>query len=359
MKRRLPAILLALTAATAMPPGLALAAKLAPPAKPAKPAKPAPPAPPAPLLRPYAIANTFNIGGEGGWDSITVDPEGKLLFIPRVHRVQVVDAANGKVISEIGPGLGMCSVAVVPASNRGFISQSKDNSVVVFDLKTYAILGKIPVGDDPGNLIYDEASKKILLCSGGTKSLVCFSPDIDLKTPKLDPPVDLVEKPDSLVADGNGMVYVTLHDKEQVAVVDTRIMKLATTWPVAAWQRPTGISMDRLHSRLFLGCRNRVIIMSATDGHIFEAGDITLGTGVDGTAFHDGHVFATSTDGTLFVLGQQPEGRFVVQQKLGTSLMVHNVTVNPKTGVLYLPAAEMNRHKIAPDTFRIITLDQK
>ena len=64
-------------------------------------AQPATPAPGA--AGPYHVSQTFHVGGEGGWDYLTVDPEHKLLYVPRSTHTMVLDATTGKTVADI-PG---------------------------------------------------------------------------------------------------------------------------------------------------------------------------------------------------------------------------------------------------------------
>src|SRR5437660_6276659 len=51
----------------------------------------------------WEVVKTFSIGGQGGWDYLTVDPETHRLYVPRTTHTMVIDAQSGKVIADI-PG---------------------------------------------------------------------------------------------------------------------------------------------------------------------------------------------------------------------------------------------------------------
>src|SRR5215470_5564718 len=92
---------------------------------------------------PYHVSQTFHVGGEGGWDYLTVDPEHKLLYVPRSTHTMVLDANTGKALADIPGQKRNHGVAIVPAVGRGFITDGQDASVTVFELKTHSVLGKI------------------------------------------------------------------------------------------------------------------------------------------------------------------------------------------------------------------------
>ena len=114
-----------------------------------------PSASPSAAAGPYHVVQTFHIGGAGGWDYLTVDPQHKLLYVPRSTHTMVVDAATGKTVADIPGQKRNHGVAIVPSVGRGFISDGQDASVTVFDLKTNKVLGKVKAADDADGIIYD------------------------------------------------------------------------------------------------------------------------------------------------------------------------------------------------------------
>src|SRR4051812_42126064 len=77
----------------------------------------------APLLK---VDREMAVAGEGRWDYITVDPAGKLLYVPRTTHVMVLEARTGKTVADIPDTQGVHGVALVPAVGRGFTSNGKD-----------------------------------------------------------------------------------------------------------------------------------------------------------------------------------------------------------------------------------------
>ena len=148
-----------------------------------------------PAAGPYHVAEVFRIGGEGGWDYVTVDPEHKHLYLPRTTHTMVLDAATGKRVADIPGQKGNHGVALVPSAGRGFITDGKDGSVIVFDLKTSAVLGTVKAADDADGIIYDPASRKVLVSCGDAGVLVPIAPDVDLKAGRADAAVRLGGKP--------------------------------------------------------------------------------------------------------------------------------------------------------------------
>jgi DNA-binding beta-propeller fold protein YncE len=311
---------------------------------------------------PYHVSQIFHVGGDGGWDYITVDPVNKLLYVPRSTHTMVIDATTGKTVADIPGQKRNHGVAIVPSAGRGFITDGADGSVTVFDLKTWAVLGKVKAADDADGIIYDAGSGKVLVGCGDSGVMVPIPVDVDLKTGEADPPVDLGGKPEFLAADGQGRAYINLVDKGQIAVLNTKAMKIIDKWSTSPGGSPVGLSMDPVKRRLFIGCRNpqKLIVMDATNGKVLA--DLPIGAGVDATRF-DGDAFASCRDGTLAVARETSPGKFEIIQNVATPKGARTMDVDPATHTLYLPTAEFGppiegerRPQPKPGTFMIVVV---
>lgn len=312
---------------------------------------------------PFQVSATFHVGGEGGWDYITVDPEHNLLYVPRSTHTMVLDATTGKTVADIPGQQRNHGVALVAGVGRGFITDGQDASVIIFDLRTNKVLGRVKAAEDADGIIYDPASRKIWVSCGDAGVLLPIAPDVDPTTGKADAAVQLGGKPEFLVADARGQVYVNLVDKDQVAVVDTKTMKVLNRWPTAPGGSPVGLAMDCEHHRLFIGCRNpqKLIVMSTEDGKV--RADLPIGAGVDSTKFDDGYIFASCRDGTLAVARETASGHFEIVQTVPTRSGAKTMDVNPTTHAIFLPTAEFGEAKDArdrplpkPDSFMVLVV---
>jgi hypothetical protein len=153
----------------------------------------------------------------------------------------VIDPESGKVIGDI-PGQKVAhGVAIVPKAGRGFISDGGgDGAIVIFDLKTHAVLGTLTALPDADGIISDPTSGRVLVVSGRGKALMSFPPDIDPGKGKIDPPIALRGEPEFLAADESGKVYINLMDTNEVTVVDLKTRKVLANWPVAPGGRAGG-----------------------------------------------------------------------------------------------------------------------
>ena len=311
----------------------------------------------------WAVEKTFHIGGDGGWDYVTLDSKNHRLYVPRSTHTMVIDADSGKTLADIPGQKHNHGVALVPEAGRGFISDGS-GAVVIFDLKTNAVLGTLAAHPDADGIIFDKASGLVLVVSGDDGVLMTLKPDADPKAGSIDAPIDLGGKPEFLAADGAGKVYINLVDKNQVAVVDLKARKVLAHWPVAPGGAPVGLSIDTAKRRLFIGCRNpqKLIVMSTDDGKVLA--DLPIGAGVDATKFDGRQAFASCRDGKLAVAGETTAGGVEIQQIVATPLGARTMDVDPETHKVYLATAEFEEQKpgatgrpvAKPGTFMIVVV---
>lgn len=311
----------------------------------------------------WTVEKTFHIGGEGGWDYVTLDEKTHRLYVPRSTHTMVIDAESGKTIADIPGQTHNHGVALVPEAGRGFISDGR-GSIVIFDLKTNGVLGTIAAQPDADGIIFDKASGLVLVVSGDDRVLMSLKPDVDPKTGTIDAPIDLGGKPEFLASDGAGKVYINLVDKNEVAVVDMKTRKVIARWPVAPGGAPVGMSIDLKKRRLFIGCRNpqKLIVMSADDGKILA--DLPIGAGVDATRFDGSQALASCRDGKLEIAGENASGKFEILQTVITPIGAKTLDIDSGAHKAYLPTAELQEPKggaggrptAKPGTFMIVVV---
>jgi DNA-binding beta-propeller fold protein YncE len=307
----------------------------------------------------WDVSKTLPIGGPGAWDYLTVDAQTHRLFVPRTTHTQIIDE-DGKILGDIPGQKGAHGVAIVSKLNRGFITDGGGTgAIVIFDLKTYAVLGTIPTVPDTDGIIYDAAQNLVLTVSGDGGTLMTFAPDIDPAKGKVTS-IALGGKPEFLASDGAGKVFVNLEDKDLVAVVDLKSGKVINRWPVAPAGAPVGLALDPATHTLVIGCRKpqMMVFMSSETGKITAS--LPIGSGVDATKVDRGQAFASSSDGTLTVATLA--GKFL--QTVKTPLAARTMGIDPTTHRIFMPTAEMQpaatgRPRPKPDTFMIVVVESK
>ena len=307
----------------------------------------------------WTVSKTFHIGGEGGWDYVTVDAPRHRFFVTRSTHTQAINEETGKVVADITGQTRAHGVALAVKAGRGFITDGGGSGTIfVFDMKTYQVLGRIPAIPDSDGIIYDSGTNNVLVSAGDSNALLAFSPDINPKSGKLEP-IALPGSPEFLAADGAGKAYVNIPDKNEVAVVDLHARKVTAIWPVAPGGEPTGMAIDPVHHRLFIGCRNpqKLVVMSTESGKVEAA--LPIGAGNDAVRFSDGQAFASCHDGSLTVIGEKG-GKWDVEQSLKTAEGARTMGLDATTHRIFLPTGQFEpasgggRPKMKPDTFAVV-----
>ncbi len=307
----------------------------------------------------WHVLRTFPIGGEGGWDYVTIDAPQHRLFVTRGTHTQAIDERTGAVLGDIPGQVHSHGVALVPALGRGFITDGGGTGAIeVFDLKTYAVLGKIPAVPDADGIIYDKKIDRVLFVSGDGDELFVFDPKIDPKSGKLDAPIPLGGSPEFLATDGAGKAYVNIPEQNLVAVVDLKTRQVIARWPVAPGGRPVGMAIDAAKHLLFVGCRNpqKMVVMNAQTGAV--VGSTPIGMGNDAAGFGDDEAFASTFEGTLTVVAQK-DGKWVAVQNVETLKGARTMGLDATTERVYLPTAELQpvangRPRPKPGSFKIV-----
>jgi len=292
----------------------------------------------------YKLLQKINLPGDGGWDYLTFDPASNHLFISRATHVMVVDPSSGKIVGDIPNTPGVHGIALAHKFNKGFISNGKGNDATVFDLKTLKEVAHVPTGEKPDAIIFDPATDRVFAMNGKSGSTTA----INAKDNTVAGTIELGGKPEFAVADGKGHVYVNLEDKSKIAALDSRNLKLLSTWDLSPCQEPSGLAIDIAHHRLFAGCDNKMMaIVDADSGKVITTAPI--GDGVDANGFDPGKnlAFSSNGEGTLTIVHEVSPSEFKVVQNVETQRGARTMAVDPKSHKVYLVTASFGE-KPAP-----------
>jgi DNA-binding beta-propeller fold protein YncE len=285
----------------------------------------------------YHLLKRIEIGGEGGWDYLTLDSAAHRLYVSHATRVVVIDLDKGAVVGEIANTNGVHGIAIVPELGRGFTSNGRDNSATIFDLKTLKVLSQVKTGKNPDAIIYDPASRRVFTFNGASADATA----IDAATGAVAGTIALGGKPEFAAADGRGMVYVNIEDKSEVVAIDSKNLTAKARWSLAPGEEPSGMAMDRHTRRLFVGCSNKkMIVMNADDGRVVA--DLPIGQGVDATAFDPDTkmAFSSNGEGTLTVVHEDSADRYSVIENAPTQRGARTMALDPQTHKVYVATAQ-------------------
>jgi DNA-binding beta-propeller fold protein YncE len=309
----------------------------------------------------YHVAKTYVLGGDGGWDYLTLDTVNHHLFIARQNRFMVVDPANGKLVGEI-PGMNRAhGVALVYDVGHGFATSGGDSTVTMFDLKTLKVLGKTIAADDDDDLLYDPATKRIYTFNGDAHSASVLDPVSGKRIGN----VDLGAKPEAGATTGDGKLYVNLVDEATIAEVDAAAMKVTRKWSLAPCKSPTGLVLDAAHHRLFSACRSGVMAISdPVAGKLVTT--VPIGAATDGAGFDPATqlAFTSNGDGTLTVIHEDTPDKYSVVETVPTMPGARTMTLDYATHTVYTasaklgpaPAGGRGRPPIVPGTFTLLVI---
>ena len=261
------------------------------------------PAGAAPAAAPnYHLLQKVTLGGDGGWDYLTVDPDARRIYISRSSHVMVVDADTEKVVGDIPNTSGVHGIAIAAKLGRGFTSNGRDNTVTIFDLKTLKTLGTVAVGTGPDCIVYEPKTERVFTFNGRSND----STAIDAKTGKVLGTIALGGRPEFAAVDGAGMVYDNLESTSEVVAIDASALTIKSRWPLAPAESPSGLAIDAKNHLLFSTCDDgKMAVSSTVQGKMISTA--AIGNGPDAAAFDPDYGLAFSSngqDGTLTVLDE-------------------------------------------------------
>ena len=291
----------------------------------------------------YHIVARIPIAGDTGWDYVTADSDARRLYVPHGVEVVVLDLDSGAVAGKIPVGRGAHGVAIAREFGRGFISATDPGSVTIFDLKTLAIIDKIRVGDDPNGIIYDPKTKRVFSADRGSQRLTA----IDAKAGKIAGQAgNLGGRTEHLAADEAGHVFLNMQDRNTTLKIDAESMKVLETWPTAPCEQPSSMDMDRKRQRIFIGCRGAgmMAVLDATNGKVVATH--AIGPGVDAAEFDPRKeliFFSTGGgEGALSIFHEDDADKYTLLENVKTLPGARTLALDGKTGKIYLPVADLN-----------------
>jgi YVTN family beta-propeller protein len=311
----------------------------------------------------YHLIKRLPLGGEGFWDYLTFDGADHRIFISHGTHVMVVDAQTYKVSGDIPDTPGVHGIALAPELGRGFISNGKEGTASIFDLKSLKLIQKVHTGENPDAIAYDPASKRVFTFNGRSHDVTA----IDAQTGAVAGTIPLNAKPEFAVADGTGQIFVNLEDKSSLAVLDSKALKVKSQSSLSPCEEPTGLALDREHHRLFSGCSNKLMaVVDATNGKVVTT--LPIGDGVDATAFDPGTdlAFSSNGEGTLTVIHEDSPEKFHVVETVKTEPGARTMALDEQSHNIYLVTAKFGpppaataeqphpRRSVLPDSFVLL-----
>lgn len=314
----------------------------------------------------FKVTNKYPVPGDGGFDYIVFDGSANRLYVSHGTKVDVLEAATGKIVGQVDDTPGVHGIAIVPQLHRGFTTNGGNSTVSVFDTESLKTIKKISVAADPDFVFYDSRTGKVLVCHGDGAAITLIDPEKEAVAGK----IDLGGGAEAAVVDGKGNGFVNLEESATLVQFDPQRMSVNGKWPITGCKTPTGLAIDAANSRLFIGCRSKVLaVMDANSGKVITT--LPIGDRVDAVAFDPENklIFASNGDGTVSVIRQKSPDEYESIGYIPTQKSAKTMAFDPKSKKLYLSAAEMEpapasagqraRNRPKPGSFTVLVVERQ
>lgn len=304
----------------------------------------------------YAVTGQYG-GADGGWDLLSVDSSQHRLFAARGDSIMAVDLATGKVVDRLLPAERAHAALAIPGTSEVLATNGSANTAVIFDGLTGTVRATIPTGKRPDGASWDPATRTIWVMNPGDGTISVIEP----RSAKVVATVPVGGSLEFGAAEGKGKLYVTVEDKNEVAVIDTRKRAVVAREALSGCDGPTGIVYVPATRETVSACANGVADVLAPNGRLVAS--VAIGQHPDGAVF-DAHrntvLIPSGSEGILYVLDASAKPHVV--QKVPTARSARTIALDPSTGRAYLPAADLlpavgsQRPQPRPGTFRILVV---
>jgi DNA-binding beta-propeller fold protein YncE len=279
----------------------------------------------------------FSIGGDGGTDYLTAESGTSRVFVSRGTHVMVIDGTTGKVLGDIPDTPRTHGIALAPKSGHGFITNGGDSTVTMFDLRSLAVVKKIPVATGGmDGIMYDDFSDRIILTNHSRPigTMVALDP----QSGAIVGTVQLEDNgPEGAASDGKGKLFINNEGTSTMQVIDIKGMKVLASWPLAPCEGPTGIAYDRATNRIFSGCGKTSVVVDAATGKIVAT--IANGDGVDALGWDPVEkliYIPAGRDSNVTVVHQDSPDKYTVVATVATMGGAKTISVDAVKHVAYL-----------------------
>jgi len=309
---------------------------------------------------PYHFLKEIPVGGDGGWDYLSIDEAARRLYVSHATKVVVIDIDKNEVVGEIADTPGVHGIAVAPNLGRGFVSNGREAKASIVDLKTLKTLSKVDTGENPDAILFEPEHQEVYAFNGRGQSATVFA----AATGKVIATIALAGKPEFAIADPKaGRVYNNLEDKSEVVAIDTKTHEVVNRWPIAPGAEASGMAFDAAHHRLFLGCGNKLMVMMDSESGKVVA-TVPIGDRVDANAFDLATqlAFSSNGEGNVTIAHEDSPDKLTVVQTLPTARGAKTMALDPKTHRIFLGAAKyeastdtsQKRPKMVAGSFKIL-----
>ena len=306
------------------------------------------------VMKGYHRLGVLPLPGAGKGDFLAFDPVDRRLYVTHADGVQVVDADALKLLGTLSGTPHSHGVAAAEGLGKVYVSSGVPGSVVVFDQKTLKRLREVPSMPDTDVILFDQPSGRVFTFNGDSQDATV----IDASTDKVLKTVDLGGGPEVAVSDGKGAIYGNIESTSELIRINSRTLGIERRWPIAPGEAPSGLALDTANHRLFIGCRNKLlVVMDALSGKVLQS--LPIGDHIDTTVYDPSTqtVFNSCGDGTLSVIHQDDPDHYRVVENAVTEPGAKTMAFDPKTGRVFLSTAYAS-DPAQPAAFHLLIMGQ-
>jgi DNA-binding beta-propeller fold protein YncE len=299
-------------------------------------------------------------GPDGTWDYASIDGVARQLYVAHGDSVLRVELDTGKLSAPLVVGQRLHTIVPLP-NGRALVTDSGRNSATIFESATGSVVKAVPTGNGPDAAVLDPASGWVLVMDAKDGDVTLIDPRSGSSPGRIKIGGEL----EFAAVDGHGTAYVNIDDQAKVAVLDIATLQVVARYPLPGCLEPTGLALDPVTGLLVASCYNgKAIALRARDGRLVAA--FAIGKGPDAVIFDAARkmFFIPCEAGTLTILAEGAHGALAAYATVRTAVGARTGALDPKTGRLYLPAAELmsgppGEHPgSVPGTFRILIVDE-
>ncbi len=198
----------------------------------------------------------------GRLDHFTADPKRRRLFVSALgnNTVEVIDVFSGKVIHSIEGLSEPQGPLYVPAFDKLYVANAGNGKVNVYDGATYTLRKSIDVGEDPDNMRYDAASRKVFVGFGEEDGgIATIDPSTDARVGEI---FKTGGHPESFQVEASGgHIFVNVPDADNVVEAIDRKSGAAAKWPLKGLRGNYAMALNEEDHRLFTVTRKTPMLV--------------------------------------------------------------------------------------------------
>jgi hyaluronoglucosaminidase len=226
-------------------------------------------------------------------------------------------------------------IAVDESGGKVYVGDAGASSIAVISTKTWKLENSIPVPLPPGPLALSPDGRTLYVGDMRDQSVSA----IDLNKARQAVTVQLGHV-DTLVYDSaRNVLYATLEDQAQVAVLDPQL-KVLRRFSLAASQ-PSALVLDQQGRRLYVAVRDAVLSLETDSGR--EIGRVAAPMGVDSLWLDpgSGNLYAAASNEVDVI--RTKGGQFSTEDQLLLTVRGHGMVFDPDGRLLLIPSGHEGR----------------